>query len=65
MVRGHRRVVRRSVVEEESPERPAPAPASTDGPVVPNRAAEDCDSGWGDSADSNDRRLREDVPPHW
>ncbi|NCD17262.1 MAG: hypothetical protein EOL91_08095 [Actinobacteria bacterium] len=34
-------------------------------PVLPNRAAEDCDSVWGDGSDSNDARLRENVPPHW
>ncbi|NLI18470.1 MAG: hypothetical protein GX427_06610 [Actinomycetales bacterium] len=35
------------------------------GSVVPTRAAEDTDIAWGDAPDSNDRRLREDVPPHW
>ncbi len=77
--RRHRRVVRPSVVEksaggQDTLERDRssagsaaspPARSVADDPVIPNRAAEDCDSVWGDSPDSNDRRLREDVPPHW
>ena len=26
---------------------------------------DDTDAGWGESPDSNDRRLRDDKPPHW
>lgn len=75
--RRHRRVVRRSAVDHD-PEVPSGAPVSTPGgepvqpdrsagaePILPNRAAEDCDSAWGDGSDSNDRRLRDNVPPHW
>lgn len=36
-----------------------------DAPVIPNRSADDSDLGWGDGPDSNDDRLRRDVPPHW
>lgn len=32
---------------------------------LPTRAAEDEDYAWGGGSDSNDRRLQEDVPPHW
>jgi hypothetical protein len=28
-------------------------------------AFEDTDAAWGDAPGSNDRRLREDKPPHW
>lgn len=62
----HRRVVRRSPVDQVAdPGAPRPAPPDSTGDVVPRRAAEDTDAAWGDSPDSNDRRLREDVPPHW
>jgi hypothetical protein len=33
--------------------------------VVPARSADDCDLGWHEGADTNDERLRRDVPPHW
>ncbi len=36
-----------------------------DTPVIPERSADDSDLGWGDGSDSNDDRLRRDVPPHW
>lgn len=36
-----------------------------DAPVIPDRSADDSDLGWGDGPDSNDDRLRRDVPPHW
>jgi hypothetical protein len=29
------------------------------------RSNDDTDVGWGDSGSSNDRRLKEDKPPHW
>ncbi|QIZ97078.1 hypothetical protein [Leifsonia sp. PS1209] len=31
----------------------------------PQRASEDTDRAWNDRGDSNDERLRQDVPPHW
>ena len=40
----------------------APPSTGADGPV---RAVEDTDRAWGDRSDSNDDRLRRDVPPHW
>ncbi len=39
--------------------------ATDDAPVIPERSADDSDLGWGDGPDSNDDRLRRDVPPHW
>ncbi|GAA3216315.1 hypothetical protein GCM10010468_38310 [Actinocorallia longicatena] len=35
--------------------------------ILPDQTSDDLDGGWGDwrSDDSNDDRLREDVPPHW
>lgn len=36
-----------------------------DAPLVPGRSSDDSDVGWGRGDDSNDQRLREDVPPHW
>lgn len=39
--------------------------APDDAPVIPERSADDSDLGWGDGPDSNDDRLRRDVPPHW
>ncbi|MGN6126862.1 MAG: hypothetical protein ACTHON_09875 [Humibacter sp.] len=35
------------------------------GADAPVRASEDTDRAWGDGADSNDERLRRDIPPHW
>ena len=29
------------------------------------RSNDDTDVGWGDSGSSNDRRLKDDKPPHW
>lgn len=34
-------------------------------PLVPRRAADDTAVGWHEADDSNDERLRRDVPPHW
>ncbi len=34
-------------------------------PLFDVRAKDDLDLGWGDSGSSNDRRLRDDKPPHW
>lgn len=48
---------------------PAPAapgaPATTGDAALLNRSADDSDVGWGERADSNDDRLRQDKPPHW
>lgn len=42
---------------------PVPPPG---GAALPDRAAEDSDRAWGEHGeDSNDDRLRRDVPPHW
>lgn len=51
----------------------ASAPAVTTGagaaetpPALPVRSLDDGDLGWGGVPDeSNDERLRQDVPPHW
>ncbi len=40
-------------------------PVVDDRPLVPDRSADDSDTGWGDGYDSNDDRLLRDVPPHW
>ncbi len=42
-----------------------PAPQAVPKPDAPVRAGEDTDRAWGDSSDSNDDRLKRDVPPHW
>jgi len=37
-------------------------------PVVPGPSSDDSDIGWHEGSganDSNDDRLRRDVPPHW
>ncbi len=66
--RRRRRVVAWSEVDrqliEEGKDPAAVAPPLT-AKVLPDRAREDSDQAWGDGRDSNDRRLREDVPPHW
>lgn len=41
---------------------PQAVPKQTDAPV---RAGEDTPQAWGDRSDSNDDRLKLDVPPHW
>lgn len=47
----------------------APAPVVRrvidDSPLIPERSADDSDTGWHEGADSNDERLLRDVPPHW
>jgi hypothetical protein len=55
-VRRRRRVVRPGVGEPDPP--------------IDRRSADDTDLGWEstpgrDGSDSNDERLRRDVPPHW
>ena len=39
--------------------------AVDDAPLIPERSADDSDAGWHETSDSNDDRLRQDVPPHW
>ena len=41
---------------------PQAVPQRADAPM---RAGEDTDRAWGDTSDSNDDRLKRDVPPHW
>ncbi|HEY0186907.1 MAG TPA: hypothetical protein VGC67_05420 [Cellulomonas sp.] len=37
-----------------------------DTPLIPDRSADDSDTGWGEQGTgSNDERLLRDVPPHW
>ena len=43
-------------------ESPQEVPGQGDAPV---RSGEDTDRAWGDTSDSNDDRLKRDVPPHW
>jgi hypothetical protein len=33
-------------------------------PVLPDQTTDDTDSGWGEQPDDDDKRLRDDVPPH-
>lgn len=70
---GHDESVLRTVVPA-APATPAPStvaptaqpPALDDDRALPVRSLDDGDVGWGESAaDSNDDRLRRDVPPHW
>lgn len=42
-----------------------PTPQGRVGQDASPRASGDTDAAWGDRPDSNDARLREDVPPHW
>ncbi|MBU4213645.1 MAG: hypothetical protein KJ792_03210 [Actinobacteria bacterium] len=73
---GHDEGVLRSVHAAAAPVPPPPVvpvrePRSLpDGPgadpALPVRSLDDGDLGWGGSTDdSNDDRLRQDVPPHW
>ena len=34
-------------------------------PLFDVKSKDDSDLGWGDSGSSNDRRLKDDKPPHW
>ncbi len=45
-----------------SPQQPT---SEDDAPVLPTRAGEDTPEAWGELSDSNDRRLQDNVPPHW
>ncbi|TDE94100.1 hypothetical protein EXU48_11680 [Occultella glacieicola] len=48
------------------PDAPRTGTAGRAEPTIPNRAWEDEDRAWGEgSSDSDDERLRRDVPPHW
>lgn len=49
----------------DQPAQAHPAPAVPDEPLLPGRSADDSDRGWNDGEDSNDERLRREVPPHW
>lgn len=64
--RKHRRVVAVSKADQllAGAEVGGPGVPSS-GAVVPDRAAEDHPEAWGDLPEPNDRRLIEDVPPHW
>ena len=44
---------------------PRPQPRLDGAPLIPERSRDDSDAGWNDGPDSNDERLRRDVPPHW
>lgn len=45
---------------------PSQSPAPDDDRALPVRSLDDGDVGWGERrTDSNDDRLRRDVPPHW
>ncbi len=45
---------------------PLPArPAEPSVPRIPVRAPDDSDVGWGELPSDDDRRYREDRPPHW
>jgi hypothetical protein len=46
------------------PERVVPR-VDDDSPLIPDRSADDSDTGWHEGSDSNDERLLRDVPPHW
>jgi hypothetical protein len=55
----------------EQADRPAsasgklPRAPKDDAPLIPERSRDETDAGWNDGPDSNDERLRRDVPPHW
>ncbi len=34
-------------------------------PVLPDRAADDADTGWGDRVEDDDDRWQAERPPHW
>jgi hypothetical protein len=36
-----------------------------DSGVIPDRARDDTDEGWGERPADDDERLRADRPPHW
>jgi hypothetical protein len=57
--RRHRRVQR------PGPQGSDPTPQRMPRSAAPARASDDTDRARGDRGDSNDARLRQDVPPHW
>ena len=63
-VPNHPTVPSSPTVPHDLPERAAPRQVD-DLPLIPDRSADDSDTGWHESSDSNDERLRRDVPPHW
>ncbi|MGV8978080.1 MAG: hypothetical protein ACOH17_08540 [Cellulomonas sp.] len=62
-----------SSIDPNEPSKPAPAlvvqlvahRVVDDSPLIPDRSADDSDTGWHEGPDSNDERLLRDVPPHW
>jgi REase_MTES_1575 len=42
-----------------------PGPEDDDDPVLPQRAPDDSDEGWGDAEPDRDDEIRRDRPPHW
>lgn len=34
-------------------------------PVLPDRAADDADTGWGERVEDDDERWHAERPPHW
>ncbi|WP_243062662.1 hypothetical protein [Humibacter sp. RRB41] len=42
-----------------------PTPQRDGGADAAVRASEDTDRAWGDGSDTNDDRLKRDLPPHW
>ncbi len=50
-----------------SPPPVRPAGRGTDRPLIPTRAREDADEGWGGSRGglSRDDEIRNERPPHW
>ncbi|WP_250504998.1 transcriptional regulator [Bowdeniella massiliensis] len=61
-----RRVVVESRVDRELREAGERGEASSStSPVLPRYSESESDRAWGDSEDSNDARLLENLPPHW
>lgn len=69
--RRHRRVIalseadRRALRSQASEGPGVQGPAAEPESVIPREPAGDSAPAWGDEPDDNDRRLIEDVPPHW
>jgi hypothetical protein len=41
-----------------------PAPGDPFGRVLPERSRDEDATGWGDTEDDDDERLRREMPPH-